>query len=265
MDVDLKSDLHRRVWPNMTTRQEQQLYTELASSITGEGCIVDLGTWMGSTTEALARGLTKPVKIHAYDRYIWATWMDRTYPGHYKAGDSFLEEYKERIYPWRDRIEIHPGDLCQQTWTGQPIELLLVDAMKSLELANAIKREFYPALIPGGYLVHQDFFHYYTAWIHPMQYRLREYFEPLYSVKTTYVFKCIKLVPASTDYSLDTFDDDELHAAFNWSRSLATDFYQKIHIEMGRRCWQLHKNIADNKPNAAEEMKQFMLIYNQSI
>ena len=267
MDLDLKSDYHAKKYPDMTTREEQQLYRSLAGKLTGAGCVVDLGTWMGSTTEALARGLTQPdVLIHAYDRYIWEAWMEKSYPGHYKPGDSFLEEYKARISPWRDRIVVHAGDLTKEKWWG-PIELLLVDAMKSLDLANAIKQQFFGSLVPGAYLVHQDFFHYFTAWIHPIQYRLREYFAPEGDTNSSYVFRCIKTPP---DYALspidfDSFADDELHAAFTWSRRLASKSWQRMQIELARRCWQLHKDMAHKVPGAEEELREIMkVLFNQS-
>jgi hypothetical protein len=42
-------------------------------------------------------------------------------------------------------------------------------------------------VFPGSYvgasiIMHQDFAHWYTAWIHPIHYRLREYLEPLYDI-----------------------------------------------------------------------------------
>ena len=42
---------------------------------------------------------------------------------------------------------------------------------------------FFPALMSGASIImHQDFAHWYTAWIHPIHYRLREYLEPLYDI-----------------------------------------------------------------------------------
>lgn len=262
-DVDLSSSYYkgRKLYPAMTTRMEQHLYSQTAGALTGAGCVVDLGTWMGSTTEALARGLTQPVKIHAYDRYIWANWMEKSYPRRYKEGESFLEEFKERIEPWKDKIEIYPGDLKTYKWSGEPIELLLVDAMKTLDLANHIAQEFYPALVPGAYLLHQDFFHYYTAWIHPLQYRLREYFTPVGSTDSTFMFRCIKTPREIEVIEFDAFSEDELEAAFAWSHTLAGSFIHKVHIELARRCWQLHKDLALGKPYAQTGMTNILAMF----
>ena len=47
-----------------------------------------------------------------------------------------------------------------------PIKILLVDAMKSSELAKAITMNFFPSLLEGVLLIHQDYKHYFTPWIH---------------------------------------------------------------------------------------------------
>ena len=219
----------------MTSREEQQYcrsYTH--DTYTGIGEIVDLGCWLGSTTIPLAQGLRKNLnrytrreRIHAYDLFLWEKWMDPYMPGcrkTYSPGESFLGEYKARTRKYSSLIRIYPGDLHQLGWIGKPIEFLLVDAMKSQELAESIVKCFYPSLIPEkSLLLHQDFKHFYTSWIHLIQYRLRDYFsfETDIPNSSSVVFRLKKRLeydPSVVDFK--SFTDREVDQAFDYSMAL---------------------------------------------
>jgi hypothetical protein len=225
----------------MTTITERAYLQWFAKCIfTNQGAIVDLGCWLGSTTIPLAIGVTQNPKItppyreiFAYDVFEWRSWMEPAVvgtplEGRYRDGDSFLDHFKESIEPWRGRIIVRVGDLPEIGWQGGSIEFLLVDAMKSWELANGIIGHFYPALMPGRSLVfHQDFAHWYTPWIHLTHYRLRHYFDVDYDVprSTSVVFRLREPLPSdlrATRYGLDSFGVDEIHAAFEYSCSLVS-------------------------------------------
>jgi hypothetical protein len=70
--------------PGMTSPSERAYFTWHARElVTGAGALVDLGSWLGSTTAALAIGLranrsdaASRTRIHAYDRFLWEPWMD---------------------------------------------------------------------------------------------------------------------------------------------------------------------------------------------
>jgi hypothetical protein len=221
----------------MTTAPERAYFDWHARDIfTGQGAMVDLGSWFGSTTAALATGLSanrrpsaRSKAIHAFDQFRWEAWMD-TYTdfahfGPYRPGDSFLPEFEYVVEPWRGRIEIHEGDLRRQSWTQGPIELLLVDAMKSWDLASHIVENFYTAMAPtAGYIIHQDYAHCFTPWIHLVSYRLRECFAPTADVlgSETVAFRLLRGVPSLAARSLarETFRSDEVDAAFDYSLSI---------------------------------------------
>jgi hypothetical protein len=226
----------------MTTTTERAYFEEYArSTYSGAGEIVDLGCWLGSTTISLAKGLTRNPssraaahRIHAYDQFLWYAWMDECVrgtgiEGKYKPGDSFLDEFHKRTAPWADRILVHAGDLCELGWSGGPIEFLLVDVMKSWQLANATIRGFFPSLIPNvSHVLQQDFAHPYTSWIHLIHYRLRDYFRLVHIVpySQSFVFKYVKQLPAAlidAPYSASTFSNEEVDLAFEQSISSATD------------------------------------------
>lgn len=226
----LRQLLERRRIPGMTTMTERAYFRWHAQEeVTGAGTIVDLGSWLGSTTAAMAMGLTsnrrksaRHTVIHAYDQFIWDPRFDYHSPpttlGPYRAGDSFRAEFELVVGRWRERIVVHEGDLRHEDWTDEPIELLLVDAMKSWELATHIVGHFYPALLPaGGYLIHQDFSHCFTPWVPLTSYRLRQYLEPVKDIprSESLVFRLTQPLPRS-ELKLDraSFDEAEIEEAF---------------------------------------------------
>jgi hypothetical protein len=235
----------------LSLQERQYLYEYAKNQYSGSGEIVDLGCWLGSSTIPLAMGLMENSNsqiigrhIHAYDIFIWEDWMDgcgcvsgSDLKGKFKPGDSFFEEYKKQTSAWGQQICCHPGDLMQLGWQGDDIEFLFIDAMKSWELANSIVNNFFPSLVPGiSTVVHQDFSHYYTYWIHLIMYRFRDYFELVYDVPSSgsLSFKYRKQIPSdelNAVYAIDSFNSSEIDAAFRYSTSLVSpDKAQTIQI-----------------------------------
>jgi hypothetical protein len=215
----------------MIKPSEADFFTECTRGpLVSGGSIVDLGCFMGSTAIALARGIIESGRrdeVIAYDLFSWAKWMDGspTY-GIYRPGDCFLPEARRYA---RDHgggvISVHRADLCTFEWDGGPISLLLVDAMKSSEVAEQIVRTFYPALLPGAVLIHQDFKHYWTGWIHVLQYRFRDCFRLLRSVPEggTVAFALESAIDpneARARSELGSVSDEEIDDAFHYSLGL---------------------------------------------
>ena len=225
--------------PGMTVPQERAYYKWHAQEVfTGAGAPIDLGSWLGSTTAALAMGLAanrrapaRRAVLHAYDRFVWEPWMDDysqgLQNGPYAPGESFRNEFERVTARWRGRIQVHEADLLKEGWSGGPIELLLVDAMKSWELSRQIVAEFYPQLLPGGYLIHQDFGHCFTPWIHLVSYRLRDQFVLTQDIpgSETAVLKAVRPVTVQDPAELrrESFDDCEVEAAFAHSVSISSE------------------------------------------
>jgi hypothetical protein len=217
--------------PSMVSGSEAEFFSECARGpLPPGGVIVDLGCFMGSTAIALARGLIesgRQEEVVAYDLFTWWEWMNGslTY-GAYRPGDCFLPEARRYA---RDHggglISLQQADLSQFEWDGRPIALLLVDAMKSFDVASQVAQSFYPALLPGAILIHQDFKHYYTSWIHVLQFRFREHFHFLHSVPEggTVAFTVASPIPANearAKSDLGAITDDEIEEAFNYSMGL---------------------------------------------
>lgn len=229
-----------RSWILGMTSMEEQLFLEdyAQNQYTGQGEIVELGCWFGSSTISLAMGLEKNTciknkvqRIHAYDIFVWHSAMERSVSepslkNKYKDGDIFLSEYLERIDPWKNLVKVYPGDLTEMGWKQAKIECLFIDAMKSWNLTSSIAENFFPYLIPGlSLIVHQDFAHYYTAWIHLLMYRLRQYMTPIEHsfIYSSRVFRADKSIPEEAlqaACSFDDFTEAEVEAAFAYSLNI---------------------------------------------
>jgi hypothetical protein len=225
--------------PGMITEAERAFYTDCSRRLADvDGAIVDLGCWMGATAVALAQGVrgktgdhAQGPRVYAYDRFVWESWMDNSRPQHpqlhcdYRPGESFLPEARWLVRRYGGPIELIPADLSSYVYQGGPIKLLLVDAMKSKELARSITREFFPSLKEGAILIHQDFKHFYTSWIHLLQYRLRDHFRLLHSVpgSGTVAFVTQRSVgpgAVAAAVQFEEFPADEVQQAFQYSLDL---------------------------------------------
>lgn len=155
--------------------------------------------------------------------------------GRYEPGDSFLPEARRLVQDHAgDLVELVVADLSRFEWTGEPIKLLLVDAMKDAALVSQIARSFYPALIPSTTLIHQDFKHFYTSWIHVLHYRLRDYFRLTHSVADsgTVAFELCRPLSADTVAAVADIEhvtDDEADASFDYSFSLL-DVSERVNV-----------------------------------
>jgi hypothetical protein len=244
----------------MTSKTEQDYFAGYGEkTYSGKGEIVDLGCWLGSTTIPLVKGLLKnPAfrkssrKVYAYDLFIWFDWMNGStagtnLAGKYSEGDNFVEEFKARTKEFARHIEIREGDLKQIGWTGGNIEFLLVDAMKNWDLANAIVRDFYPSLVSDESIVlHQDYAHFFTPWIHLLHWTFRENFDFIGEVpkSQSVIFRYKNKIAAellNKNYSFDSFSDADVDAAFDYSLNLVST--EKLpNVAASKVMWFLHQN-----------------------
>jgi hypothetical protein len=152
--------------------EERKLLFELARHFyTGHGAVVELGAFCGASTCCLAAGLrgnprAAGQRLHSYDSFIanepYLVDFVRTQFGKaLEIGQSFAAIFRHATAEFTDLIEVHEGDLLEQTWPSEvPIEILFVDIAKTLALSGKVLTEFFAHLTPGKSLViHQDFYH----------------------------------------------------------------------------------------------------------
>lgn len=232
--------------PTLLQDSEIQLLYWLAKKIyRGTGEIVELGSWLGGSSIALACGLVEnsssyDKKIYVYDRFIWKESFQKLHSSccRLKDNECFLKVYKDITQEYKSYLEVQKGDICQIKWTKGAIEILFIDIMKSIDSCKAVAVNFFPHLIPDiSYIIHQDYKHSYTFWIHLLMYRLRDYFYPALNVADagTTVFKLkkdISLEAIESALSFESFSLAELHSAFKYSSIISEGSDKNFSLEI---------------------------------
>lgn len=200
----------------MLSRQERSFY----SWVTGHwamstGAVVDLGCFAGGSTARLAQGMQAAGNtqvLHAYDRFTAdenakKRWL---YPAGVErfVGNDMFEIVQGFLAAWSDRIQLHRGDITQLGWSGDPIEVLVVDAAKSAHAADRIASDFYGSLIPGrSLLIHQDCLHWRQPWLLHQMDRLAEVLKPVCQVRNdTIAYICTGEITVGHISSAQTSD-----------------------------------------------------------
>lgn len=209
--------------PTMLTPEEGLLYHWLGRRVAGDGAVVDLGAYAGGSAARLLSGLAlsgRECHLHSYDRFrssraFWARYMpDDPLPETEDA--DLLPVVQRHLAPWMSRVTLHVGDIGEKRWTGEPVEILSVDAAKGSAMADHIAAEFFPALVPGrGILIQQDYLMSVQPWLCAQMVVLREAFLPLAHVpKVGLVFLCTAPVTpqALAAARVDTLTDGKLMA-----------------------------------------------------
>jgi hypothetical protein len=190
--------------PTMLSDEERQLYFWLARDwATGTGAMVDLGCFAGGSTALLAEGARaagRDRQIFAYDRFHADLRSKQRFL--YSAGipkfdgTDILPLSDILLEPWQPGITLIKGQIETQKWDRSRIELLTVDAAKSVAVLDHIAGAFYPSLRPGHSLVvHQDMLHWKTPWIAAQMERMGEWFEAVaHSAPDTVIYRCRKRV-----------------------------------------------------------------------
>lgn len=209
--------------PTMLGAQEQRLYYWLTAFwAEGAGDIVDLGCFAGGSTARLAEGLEVSglaSRVHAFDRFTAGEDVKRSilYPQGIAPfdGSDILPLAQELLAPWGDRVRFHPGEIDAMAWSGEPIEILVMDASKAADTMDRMAETFLPHLVPGrSLLVQQDFLHWSQPWVPVQMERLATFFTPIVHVpRDTLVFLCHR-TPTRADLraagTADLSDDDLL-------------------------------------------------------
>jgi len=152
--------------------EERKLLYQLARyTYTGKGAVVELGAFCGASTCCLAAGMRDNPRavgrhVDSYDCFIanepYLVDFIRTNFGEtLDIGQSFSSIFRRATAKYADLVEVHAGDLLEQSWpSGIPIEILFVDVAKTLALSGKVLTEFVAHLTPGrSLLIHQDFYH----------------------------------------------------------------------------------------------------------
>ena len=179
--------LNRRPWrderlpfgrpgiPTMLSKHERRLLYSLARDYaTGEGAIVDAGCFLGGSTSALLSGVRdRPTAWHgppiaSYDLFRVEPYTVQKFfaGGPLRVGDSFLAEFRQNVADFGVPHVVYEGDITEIGWSGEPIDILFLDVLKTWEINDAVLSDFFPCLRPGvSVVVHQDYGCGWTPWI----------------------------------------------------------------------------------------------------
>lgn len=184
-----------RKFPSMLTEGDKALYFHAGRNFKGLGAVVDAGCFVGGTTMSLVQGLlqnplvkSKGVSLNGLikvydlfeidDDYI-LEHLQKNYPAHdFTDEQSFLGVFNENMAQYADMLDVRPGDVIRSGYQDEdPIEILGIDLCKALPVTDFVVREFFPRLIEGGLVIHQDFIHQYHPHIHLSMLLLEDYFD----------------------------------------------------------------------------------------
>ena len=130
--------------PSLLSFRDALFYQWLGKKYyTGQGEVLDVGCWLGSSTLHLYKGLSQNPhfnnrKIFAFD---WFKWDDNynqflNLDTHLSSGDDFMDLTGEFLGGNKEHIELIKIDYsrppCNAYWPlKRPIEIFIVDAAKS--------------------------------------------------------------------------------------------------------------------------------------
>jgi hypothetical protein len=163
--------------PTMLSYRELQLLHWLARDyFTGAGRIVDGGSFLGGSTAALASGLAaradgpRGAAIASYDLFRVEEYTLAQFAAFLPdptVGASFRPVFDANIAPWARHVEVREGDACAIGWSGEPIEVLFLDIVKTWQVNDLVLAQFLPCLMPGrSVIVQQDYLWGSCHWIH---------------------------------------------------------------------------------------------------
>jgi hypothetical protein len=154
--------------PTMLSKTERKLLYGLARDFaSGDGAIVDAGCFLGGSTAALLAGVrdragdwTGP-PVASYDLFEVEEYTLRKFfadDPSLRAGDSFRRRFDANVSGFDVPHVVREGDIVEHGWTGEQIDVLFLDVLKSSEINDAVLRDFFPSLVPGrSVIVHQDY------------------------------------------------------------------------------------------------------------
>jgi hypothetical protein len=206
----------------MIGEEERRCYYWLARhALSGEGCIVDAGASLGASTLCFAAGAAAaghpsfkggPI-VHAYDYFkAYDGYVTKAISDHVQRIEKnkpYLCLFKGFTKKYEALIEPHPGNIIEQRWSGDPIELLFIDIAKRARINAYVTREFFPHLVPGrSIVIHQDYHHCWHPYIHVSMEFLADEFELIdeFVEFQSRVWRLVKPLPAEKIARLGAYD-----------------------------------------------------------
>ena len=177
----------------------------------GRGDIVEFGGFTGPTTRALARGLADNADVaHKFARITTIDTFRYTMPGEDRAvagrvslGASVLPILFDTLGGHLEKVNVIESAPNTVRWCGRPIELLVLNAMRTPQITANVIHEFLPHLLVGESLVlHRELIRPYrlaTSWIFAF---LRGHFEVVQYERGMALLKYVRPVDADAQMKI---------------------------------------------------------------
>jgi hypothetical protein len=212
--------------PGMTSPAEcRYLYWLTSSQLSGSGHLVEIGTWLGRSTLHIAAGLHESghrQELHCFDGYTWGRSDSKAADLPLKPGDSFQRYFEENVRPFRDWITSHCTRIADIAWSGEPVELLFLDAPKKQAEITRCLDVFGPSLIAGQSIIAiQDYLYFPAYALAACMYALRDHLEPVHVVLggSTVAFRVTKAIDLAqtrpAEWDLRRWTPEQVHAAWD--------------------------------------------------
>jgi len=157
-----------RTVPTMLSEHELSLLYVLARDYAdGSGAVVDAGCFLGGSSAALLAGIRDRPEpwvgppVTSYDMFEVEDYTVGQFfsdPGSPALGDSFRPLYDDHVSRFDAPHAVRGGDIVELGWSGEPIDVLFLDVLKTWQINDAILRDFLPHTVPGRtVIVHQDY------------------------------------------------------------------------------------------------------------
>lgn len=233
-EVELPADLPQI--PSMLNDNEKPyLYWLTSQCYSGQGAIVELGSWLGASTAHLAAGLYDSGlegKIDTFDSYTWQKAFERKAGYAMENGADFQPRLYQNLGALASLVSSTRTDIRKIKWRGDRVEILFLDAPKRYPVIRSVLKTFGPYLMPGtSLIVCQDFCNF-------PNYPLSFVFSALGKrLKKRHALLDASLVAFSVEDSL-TFSDDELEELdpASWSAEKGTAIWTEMMNQLPEHC-----------------------------
>ena len=233
--------------PGPVSRQERILYFYLAREMyTGRGSFVELGSFLGASTQAFAAGLkrnrTAPggsKVIETFDLFHYDSHWDNRYQEAILSADEkkdFLGRFQTNLMGYEAYYRVHRADITGVEGIDgdmRGIEILFCDLAKTDGIMVHVAKHFISKLFVDGYYIQQDYLFPGLPFIKAFHQFFKEYFEVELVSRPTVVFRLKKKFdpPASAirDYQGLSVEDNVslIIANRRWFDPVYTDLFNK--------------------------------------
>ena len=152
--------------PSMISHSERRyLYWLTSQCYTGQGAVVELGSFFGSSAMHLGAGLRDAgfnTPLWCFDKFEWSCsggWREQ-FGVHLPDKSDYRPLFLENVRPVYPPVCAIKTDIKRIKWKGGPVEILFLDAPKRLPDISAALTQFAPHMEPHfSLLVCQDYSH----------------------------------------------------------------------------------------------------------